>query len=313
MESNENNNYNEFRKKRVKLIKRLIVFTMVFFIALPNVFCLALLGLMYKTNKNLNNISNELSILKMAQTQVVSSTEAKSTVETTESLEKDFVFRVSSDEEEYEGYTRIYLTFDDGPSKYTDELLDLLSRYNAKATFFVLAQDGYDAEYLRIVNEGHTLGIHSYKHVYQDVYGSLDGFKEDVNMISDFVEGKTGVKPVFYRFPGGSSNTIFQGDKNELFDVLEEDGLVYYDWNVTSNDATFGGLSKGQIANNVLKGIEGKDDAVILMHDANDKHSTIEALEIIFQSLESRDDVVFLPITEHTKPVQHVTKKTEEE
>lgn len=312
MDSNDNAQYNEFRKKRVRFFKRTIVFLVCFFVALPNVLCIINFVNLYKTNSNISSLSNELNILKISETQKVAASETKSTPIETPETNESFVFRVSADSEEYADYQRIYLTFDDGPSKYTNELLDLLEKYNAKATFFVLAQDGYDEEYQRIVNDGHTLGIHSYKHVYSDLYSGLDGFKEDVDAVYAFVEEKTGVKPLFYRFPGGSSNTIFKGDKDELLDYLAEKDLTYYDWNVTSNDATYGGLSKSQIANNVLKGIEGKQDAVILMHDANDKHSSIEALEIILESLQTRDDVVFLPITEYSEPVQHVKKKAEE-
>ena len=306
METQDNSNYNEFRKKRVKLFKRLIVCTIGFFVVLPNILCIVLFLSVYKTNNSIKTLANELNILKITETEKVAANETKSSISTESVVQEDFVFRVLSDAEEYEGYQRIYLTFDDGPSKYTDELLDVLNKYNAKATFFVLAQDGYDAEYNRIINEGHTLAIHSYKHVYSDVYSDLNGFKNDVDSAYDFLEQKTGIKPMFYRFPGGSSNTIYKGDKSDLINYLNEKNLVYYDWNVTSNDATYGGLSKSQIANNVLNGIKGKDEAVILMHDANDKHSTVEALEIIFQSLQTEDNIVFLPITEYTEPVQHV-------
>lgn len=312
MDSNDNLQYNEFRKKRIKIFKRLILLAVGFFIALPNVLCVLIIFTMHKTNSSINSLINELNLLKVTETQKVAFEETKAE-QVDNPAKENFVFKVSSDAEEYEGYQRVYLTFDDGPSRYTDELLDLLDEYNVKATFFVLAQEGYDDEYQRIVNDGHTLAIHSYKHVYGEVYSDLDGFENDVNQVYDFIKEKTGTAPLFYRFPGGSSNTIYKGDKNELFDFLNDKNLVYYDWNVTSNDATYGGLAKGQIANNVLKGIEGKDEAVVLMHDANDKHSTIEALEIIFESLQTRDDVVFLPITENTEPVQHVTKKTEEE
>ena len=328
MESNNNIQYNEFRKKRIKFFKRLIVFLVCFFIAVPNVLCVLNFYYLYKTNTSISSLAEELNILKISETEMVASNEVNSTpvvtsnVEedyvlrvtpvVTSNVEEDFVLRVKSDAEEYEGYQRIYLTFDDGPSRYTNELLDVLDKYNAKATFFVLAQDGYDDEYKRIINDGHTLGIHSYKHVYGDVYSSLDGFKEDVDAIYSFVEGKTGEKPLFYRFPGGSSNTIYKGEKQDLISYLEEKNLVHFDWNVTSNDATYGGLTKNQIANNILKNIEGKDEAVVLMHDANDKHSTIEALEIVFESLQTKDNVVFLPITEYTEPVQHIKKKTEE-
>lgn len=312
MESNDNIQYNEFRKKRIKFFKRLIVFLVCFFIAVPNVLCVLNFYYLYKTNTSITSLAEELNILKITETEMVASNEVNSTPAVTSNVEEDYVLRVKSDAEEYEGYQRIYLTFDDGPSRYTNELLDVLDKYNAKATFFVLAQDGYDEEYKRIINDGHTLGIHSYKHVYGDVYSSLDGFKEDVDAIYSFVEEKTGEKPLFYRFPGGSSNTIYKGEKQDLISYLEEKNLVHYDWNVTSNDATYGGLTKSQIANNILKNIEGKDEAVVLMHDANDKHSTIEALEIVFESLQTKDNVVFLPITEYTEPVQHIKKKTEE-
>ena len=232
MESNDNIQYTEFRKKRIKFFKRLIVFLVCFFIAVPNVLCVLNFYYLYKTNTSISSLAEELNILKISETEMVASNEVNSTPVVTANVEQDFVLRVKSDAEEYEGYQRIYLTFDDGPSKYTNELLDILDKYNAKATFFVLAQDGYDEEYQRIVNEGHTLGIHSYKHVYGDVYSSLDGFKEDVDSIYAFVEEKTGEKPLFYRFPGGSSNTIYKGDKQELIDYLLDKNLVHYDWNV---------------------------------------------------------------------------------
>lgn len=312
MESNDNTQYENYRKKRVKRIKRLIIMSVGFFIALPNILCVIFIFCINKTNSSIESLAEELNILKVTETEKVATNEVKATVESAPDVEENFVFRIDSDAVEYEGYNRIYLTFDDGPSKYTNELLDILNEYNVKATFFVLAQDGYDEEYARIINEGHTLGIHSYKHVYSDVYSDLNGFKNDVDNIYSFIEEKTGQKPLFYRFPGGSSNTIYGGDKNELFDYLSEKNLIYYDWNVASNDATYGGLSKGQIANNILKGIEGKEESVVLMHDANDKHSTIEALEIVFESLKNEDNIVFLPITEYTETVQHVKRKTEE-
>jgi len=308
MDSNDTSQYNEFRKKRVKIFKRLIVFVIGFFIVLPNVLSLFSFVLLYKTDSTIKEMKEELYVIKNTETTQIAAEETKAVMEEKKHIDEDFVLKISPDSEEYEGYQRIYLTFDDGPSQYTGELLDLLNEYNVKATFFVLAQEGYDKEYNRIINEGHTLGIHSYDHVYNELYADSDGFKNDVNKIYDFIEQKTGITPRFYRFPGGSSNTIYKGDKNELIDFLNEKNLIYYDWNVTSNDATFGGLSKGQIANNVLSGIEGKDDCVILMHDANDKHSTIEALELIFKSLESREDVIFLPITENTQMIQHIKR-----
>jgi peptidoglycan/xylan/chitin deacetylase (PgdA/CDA1 family) len=308
MDSLDQQKYNEFRKKRVKLLKRLIILVIGFFVVMPNIMCIILFAKLNKTNKTLENIYSKISILENIKTEQMANLNADADTDDASSLTKDVVLKVQTDAEEYAGYKRIYLTFDDGPSNNTNAILDVLDEYNAKATFFVIAKNGYEEEYNRIINDGHTLGLHSYSHVYKDVYSDEMGFKNDVNRIYDFVENVTGVTPKFYRFPGGSSNTIYKSDKNELFDYLDEMNLTYVDWNVASNDSTYGGLSANQIANNVLNGVEGLDDCVILMHDANDKSSTVEALRIIISSLQCEDNVIFLPITDNTIRVKHISK-----
>ena len=308
MDSLDQQKYNEYRKKRVKLLKRLIIMVIGFFIVMPNIMCIVLFAKLNKTNKTLDNIYSKVSTLENIKTEQMANLNADADTDDASSLTKDVVLKVQTDAEEYAGYKRIYLTFDDGPSNNTNAILDVLDEYNAKATFFVIAKNGYEEEYNRIINDGHTLGLHSYSHVYKDVYSDEMGFKNDVNRIYDFVENVTGVTPKFYRFPGGSSNTIYKSDKNELFDYLDEMNLTYVDWNVASNDSTYGGLSANQIANNVLNGVEGLDDCVILMHDANDKSSTVEALRIIISSLQCEDNVIFLPITDSTISVKHISK-----
>lgn len=213
------------------------------------------------------------------------------------------------DGEEYPDKQRIYLTFDDGPGKYTNELLDILEEYGVKATFFVIYQPNHEEEYRRIVDNGHTLAIHSYDHSYKKIYKSVDGFKEDIDKTYDFLLETTGQEPLFYRFPGGSSNTIFKGNKNDLIDVLNDKNLVYYDWNCDSNDASKKALSSNQIANNVIKGIGNKKEAIVLMHDTNAKLTSIEAVPLILDYYMEDDNVIFLPITETTEPIQHVKKK----
>ncbi|MBP5276473.1 MAG: polysaccharide deacetylase [Lachnospiraceae bacterium] len=308
MDSLDQQKYNEYRKKRVKLLKRLIILVIGFFIVMPNIMCIVLFAKLNKTNKTLDNIYSKVSTLENIKAEQMANLNADADTDDASSLTKDVVLKVQTDAEEYAGYKRIYLTFDDGPSNNTNAILDVLDEYNSKATFFVIAKNGYEEEYNRIINDGHTLGLHSYSHVYKDVYSDEMGFKNDVNRIYDFVENVTGVTPKFYRFPGGSSNTIYKSDKNELFDYLDEMNLTYVDWNVASNDSTYGGLSANQIANNVLNGVEGLDDCVILMHDANDKSSTVEALRIIISSLQCEDNVIFLPITDSTISVKHISK-----
>ena len=103
----------------------------------------------------------------------------------------------------------VYLTFDDGPSIYTEEILDILDEYQVKATFFVVGKESDAAkEALRdIVARGHTLGMHSYSHKYSELYASEEAFEADFLKLQGYLEDVTGVKSKVYRFPGGSSNT----------------------------------------------------------------------------------------------------------
>ena len=106
------------------------------------------------------------------------------------------------------GIRRVYLTFDDGPSANTDRILDILAQYGVKATFFVVGKEGYADQYRRIVEDGHTLAMHSYSHRYNEVYASLDAYKADLTKLHDYLYELTGEDCRFVRFPGGSSNTV---------------------------------------------------------------------------------------------------------
>ncbi len=208
---------------------------------------------------------------------------------------------------ESDGIHRVYLTFDDGPSIYTDDILDILAEYNVKATFFVVGRENTAsyARYLRIVEEGHTLGMHSYSHVYSDIYASPESFAEDTQRIRSLLEDVTGQTPVFYRFPGGSSNDVSRTDVRELAEYLESQGIIYFDWNVSSGDAGKFPLTSDQIVRNALSGIESRDTTVILLHDAASKRSTVYALPQIIETLQSMDNVEILPITYDTAVIHH--------
>ena len=102
----------------------------------------------------------------------------------------------------------VYLTFDDGPSSRTSEILDILKKENIKATFFVIGKEGEKEPEImrRIVEEGHTLGIHTYSHVYTNVYASVESYLEDFNRTYELIYEATGLKTEIFRFPGGSIN-----------------------------------------------------------------------------------------------------------
>ena len=215
---------------------------------------------------------------------------------------------------EEEPVRKVYLTFDDGPSSGTDEILDILADYGVKATFFVVGKEGEWARdaYCRIVEEGHTLGMHSYTHDYQQIYASLDAYQEDLLKLQDYLYEVTGVTSVYVRFPGGSSNRVSRTDMRELIAWLEDEGFTYYDWNISSQDASGTKLTPEEVVENCLDGLEKKDNVIILMHDAASKHTTVEALPLLIESIQAMENTEILPITEDTVPVQHVTISQEE-
>lgn len=201
---------------------------------------------------------------------------------------------------------RVYLTFDDGPSANTDRILDILAQYGVKATFFVVGKNGYTEQYQRIVKEGHTLGMHSYSHRYSEIYASLDAYKEDLTKLHDFLYELTGEDCKIVRFPGGSSNTISKVDMQELIHYLNQESMVYFDWNVSSGDASGENKDANQIARNVLDQIDKYNNVVILFHDATGKSTTVDALSEIIEKILESDNTVILPISADTVKVQHL-------
>ena len=205
-----------------------------------------------------------------------------------------------------EGMHKVYLTFDDGPSRNTDKILDILNEYGVKATCFVVGKDGFEEQYQRIVAEGHTLGMHSYSHKYQEIYQSLDSYVKDLNQIQSYLYEMTGENSTIVRFPGGSSNSVSHVDMHELISYLNQHGLTYYDWNISSADAGKGYISASQIVSNVMNNVRKYDSAVILMHDSADRNSTVEALPTIIEKILESENTVLLPISDETTPIQHI-------
>lgn len=176
----------------------------------------------------------------------------------------------------------IYLTFDDGPSPYTSELLDILGKYDVKATFFVV-NTGYGEEMARAAELGHTIGIHSATHDYGKIYASEDAFYEDLYKMQGIIEAYTGQTTVLMRFPGGSSNTVSRfnpGIMSRLTQSVEENGFRYFDWNVDSNDAG-GASSSDEVAYNVILGVSRLSTSVVLQHDS--REFSVLAVERIIQ------------------------------
>ena len=174
----------------------------------------------------------------------------------------------------------IYLTFDDGPSSHTPRLLDVLKKYNIKATFFVV-NTGYIDTIKRAAEEGHTIAIHSTSHKFKSVYASEEAYFQDLEQMQNIIENLTGQKPMILRFPGGSSNTVSKfnaGIMTRLVQAVTEKGYRYFDWNVDSNDAG-GAKTANTVFNNVIKGVSKRDVSVVLQHDI--KGFSVDAVEKI--------------------------------
>lgn len=179
----------------------------------------------------------------------------------------------------------IYLTFDDGPGKHTPRLLQILARYNVKATFFVCGTGKVDL-LDDIANAGHTLALHSKTHKYESIYASEAAFYEDLYAIQNIVEKYSGVKSTIMRFPGGSSNVISKnycpGIMTTLTQSVQEKGFTYYDWNIDSKDAG-GAKTANEVAQNVINGISKskRKNLVVLQHDI--WGYSVDAVEQILQ------------------------------
>jgi len=178
----------------------------------------------------------------------------------------------------------VYLTFDDGPSNRTAEILDILKKEDIKATFFIIGKEGSRQKELlrRIAEEGHTLGVHTYTHVYDSVYASVESFLEDFSKTYYLINETTGIKPDVFRFPGGSVNTYNAGYYEEIIAEMTRRGFTYYDWNASSGDAVPKATAKTVLAN-TIQSSAGKDRVILLMHDSISKSYTVEALPKIIE------------------------------
>ncbi len=195
-----------------------------------------------------------------------------------------------------------YLTFDDGPSPRTGEILDILKEYDIKATFFVInAKEEYTPYMQRAADEGHTIGVHSASHKYKEIYASVEAYLDDFTRCYDYIYTQTEISPTIYRFPGGSVNNYNKSTNKDIIREMSRRGFVYFDWNVESSDSS-NKISRDTIYNNVIKGCKGRQRAVIIMHDSIGKKSTVQALKRLIPELQ-RQGWVFKALTNEVKPM----------
>lgn len=197
----------------------------------------------------------------------------------------------------------VYLTFDDGPSDHTYSILGYLEQYGIKATFFVVpsrTQTCY-SRLKAIVDAGHSIGVHSASHVYNDIYASVDAYLEDFHEAWDIIYDATGVRTQIFRFPGGSIND-FNGDtRDAIIEEMTRRGFRYFDWNVDSRDA--GGANWTQMYNSIPADIADNYRSVVLMHDSASTPNTVLVLGDVLQVLVN-EGYKFDKIHDDTRPVQ---------
>lgn len=199
----------------------------------------------------------------------------------------------------------IYLTFDDGPGPYTEELLNILDEYNIKATFFVTGQF---PNYQYLIGEeykrGHTIGIHTYTHKW-NIYENVESYLNDFNQIDNIVFQETGTHSKIFRFPGGSSNRVSanysKGIMSQLANIMQEKGYTYYDWTFDSGDTNKKDNSVNVILKNFKTYLKGDGEYIVLMHDI--KKNTISAMPEIIKYAKS-NGYEFDKINENT-PIPH--------
>ncbi len=178
-----------------------------------------------------------------------------------------------------------YLSFDDGPSSTTSDILDILEEYDVKATFFILGctmtEEGKECM-KAMVKQGHAIGIHTYSHNRKKIYSSVEAFLDDFYQDYQLIYEITGVKVNIFRFPWGSSNTYNKGVMKELIAEMERRGFTYYDWNVSAEDS-IGTPTKYKIKRNIMKDLVRFNDPIILMHDASVNKVTAKTLPDVIE------------------------------
>lgn len=188
---------------------------------------------------------------------------------------------------------RVFLTFDDGPSKgVTTTILDTLKSENIKATFFVLGSrvDLYPDIVKREYEEGHYIASHGYSHVYSQLYYSPQATLDEYNKSIESIRNAIGVNeynPHLFRFPGGYSGGKYAEIKSQAAQLLAENEIVYVDWNALTADSA-GAKTTEDFITELEKTVPKHNSVVVLMHDAGNKNVTAESLPTIIQYFRER-------------------------
>lgn len=193
----------------------------------------------------------------------------------------------------------VYLTFDDGPSALTAQVLDILRDEEVKATFFALGEQAkaHPETIKRIVSEGHALGNHTYNHVYKELYSNFSSFWSQVQKSEAVFFDIAGVRPRMIRAPGGT----YANFDAFYFYYLDRAGYTVFDWTIDSGDSQRRGVPAQEIVNRVKKGPFGQE-VIVLMHDGSGHAETVKALREIIRLFKEKG-YDFAVLSDKVKPV----------
>ena len=188
---------------------------------------------------------------------------------------------------------RVFLTFDDGPSSNTNQILDILNERGIKATFFVLGSNVEKNPEMvkRMYDEGHFIANHGYSHVYETIYQSPQAVLDEYNKCNQVVRDAIGEQEYnshLFRFPGGLAGGKYADIKNQANDLLLQNNIVHVDWNALNGDSETTSPTIEYEMQRIQETVGDKQSVVILMHDAQAKKVTVEALPSIIDYLKGQ-------------------------
>lgn len=194
----------------------------------------------------------------------------------------------------------VYLTFDDGPSKFTPQVLDVLKKEEVKATFFVLGDQAEVRPQVvkRIVEEGHAIGNHSYNHVYKELYSDFGAFWGQLQRTEQILLDTAGVRTSLVRAPGGTAGNF----DAFYFYLLNHGGYSVFDWTIDSEDARRAGATAEDIVRTVAQG-PFRHEVTVLLHDGAGHEQTLKALPAIIKLFKEKG-YRFAPLSTEVEPAQ---------
>lgn len=186
-----------------------------------------------------------------------------------------------------------YITIDDGPSKYTDEILSILEKHKVKGTFFLIDRNMniYPDKVKKIVDSGNTAGLHSVSHDINKLYKTSKSAKEEFDNNNKTFYKITGKYSNLIRLPYGSKPYASKESYNNLVSA----GYKVWDWNIDTQDWK---SSSTEIVENTITYSKNKNEIVILIHE---KKQTVEALDSLISYL-IKEGYNILPVTEKQEP-----------